>query len=345
MMTEASTPPITTPEDLRAHLQWAIQVELSTIPPYLTALFSIDEDSNREVQGVLRSVVMEEMLHMCLAANLLHAVRGRGPGPQVTGNSAPKYPGPLMHSTGIELRLQSFGDAAIDLFCSIERPPPHDAPPESDHFHTLGQFYEAVIDGFKRLHDELGADLFADGANLACQVPPDVAYYGGGGHAILVSDLASALEALDEIVMQGEGRDSTILDGDHELFGEREELAHFFRFDELRRGRRYRLTDDPGVPTGPPILIDPGAIRRIDPDLHSRTPGDSPPDLDRLLAVFDRTYQGLLAELEAGLNGDEQRLLDAVPLMYQLEYQGRALTKIPVGDGLHAGPLFRATTP
>lgn len=344
-MTEPAFVPINDRDDLCRHLQWAIEVELSTVPLYLTALFSIDEDSNREVQTVLRSVVMEEMLHMCLAANLLHAVRADGPGPRVTGDAAPTYPGELLHSNGIELRLQSYGDAAIELFCSIERPPPHGAPPEPDHFDTLGQFYEAVIDGFHRLDREFGADLFADGANVASQVQPDVAYYGGGGHAVLVTDLASALEALHEIVTQGEGTDSSILDGDHALFGEGEEPAHFYRFDELRRGRRYRLTDDPGVPTGDPILVDLQAVRAIDPDLHLRLPSGAPADLERLLGIFDRTYQSLLVELQAGLDGEQQRLLDAVPLMYQLEYQGRALTRIPVGDGLHAGPLFRAVSP
>lgn len=344
-MTKPDDARITTVDDLCTHLQWAVEVELSTIPLYLTALFSIEEDSNREAQTVLRSVVMEEMLHMCLAANLLHAVRGDRPGPRVTGEFAPKYPGELMHSNGIELRLQSFGEAALDLFCSIEQPPPHNAPPEPDRFDTLGQFYEAVIDGFELLDRELGANLFANGANVGRQVQPDIAYYGGGGQSVLVEDLATAREALDEIVAQGEGINSTILDGDHQLFGEHEELAHFYRFDELRQGRRYRRNDDPKVPTGAPILIDTHAIREIDPDLHSRLPAGSPPDLARLLTVFDHTYQGLLAELEAGLNGEQQRLIDAVPLMYQLEYQGRALTKIPVADGLYAGPLFRAVSP
>jgi hypothetical protein len=344
-MDEAHGLPITTPRDLCTHLQWAVEVELSTIPLYLTALFSIEEDSNREVQSVLRSVVMEEMLHMCLAANLLHAVRGSELGPRVTGSCAPTYPGTLMHSDGIELRLQSYGHAAIDLFCAIEKPPKLTAPPQSDRFDTLGQFYEAITDGFTLLHAELGPDLFPDGAHVECQVQPGGAYYGGGGDAIVVRDIDSALSALHEIIWQGEGAHGTVLDGDHALFGEAEELAHYYRFDELRKCRRYRMTDDPDIPTGPPILFDASAVRTIDPDLHSRLPSDAPPDLPRLLRIFDHTYQALLVELEAGLNGNEQRLVDAVPLMYQLEYQGRALTKIPVGDDLHAGPLFRAVSP
>ena len=48
------------------------------------------------------------------------------------------------------------------------------------------------------------------------------------------------------------------------------------------------------------------------------------------------------AELEAALNGAPDRLLGAVPVMYQLGYQARALMNIPLGDGRVAGPRFRA---
>lgn len=330
---------IETREDLCRHLQWAIELELSTIPLYLTALFSIEEGKNREVQQLLRSVVMEEMLHMCLAANLLHAVRGNGQGPKVTGTAAPSYPGVLRHSDGIEMRLRSFGPKALKLFCSIEQPAAHEASSQPDHFDTIGQFYAAIAEGF----ESLGADLFERGVNLGCQVEPHTAYYGGGGQTVVVTDLDTAMLALAEIVAQGEGVDETVWDGDHLLFGERRELAHYYRFDEIVEGRQYRPGDRPHFPSGPPILVDTSAVRHIDPRLRERVESDElDPEIVRLIEICDGTYQEVLASLEAGLNGDQQRLIDAVPLMYQLEYQGRALTKIPIGDGRHAGPLFRA---
>lgn len=64
-------------ESLREHLQWAIQLEHSTIPPYLCALYSIEAGHNTEATEVLNSVLVEEMLHLTLAANLLNAVGGR----------------------------------------------------------------------------------------------------------------------------------------------------------------------------------------------------------------------------------------------------------------------------
>jgi hypothetical protein len=66
---------IETLESLREHLQWAIALEHATLPPYLCALYSI-KGNNEEAAEVLRSVFMEEMLHMTPAANILNAVGG-----------------------------------------------------------------------------------------------------------------------------------------------------------------------------------------------------------------------------------------------------------------------------
>lgn len=67
---------IATIESLREHLQWAIELEHFTLPPYLCALYSLDAGRNPEATEVLASVLVEEMLHMTLAANLLNAVGG-----------------------------------------------------------------------------------------------------------------------------------------------------------------------------------------------------------------------------------------------------------------------------
>ena len=68
--------PITTLDDLRTHLQWAIEIEHRIIPPYLCALYSIKPGRNREASEAITSVFIEEMLHMTLAANVLNAIGG-----------------------------------------------------------------------------------------------------------------------------------------------------------------------------------------------------------------------------------------------------------------------------
>ena len=53
---------ITSLEGLREHLQWAIKLKHSTIPPYLCALCSIKVGHNAEATEVLTSVMVEEMM-------------------------------------------------------------------------------------------------------------------------------------------------------------------------------------------------------------------------------------------------------------------------------------------
>lgn len=56
-------------------LQTAVEVEHSTIPLYLASMYSIINQSSFEAT-TMRGVVMEEMLHMVNAANVLNAIGG-----------------------------------------------------------------------------------------------------------------------------------------------------------------------------------------------------------------------------------------------------------------------------
>ena len=146
---------VTTLEDLRDHLQWAIQLEHSTIPPYLCALYSIKPGQNAEATRVLTSVFIEEMLHMTLAANLLNAVGGT---PDIgKPGFIPRYPSYLPHSAEAFLvPLAPFSPAAIETFMLIEKPAEADGEAEADRYDTIGQFYRAIEDGLKALCESLG---------------------------------------------------------------------------------------------------------------------------------------------------------------------------------------------
>src|SRR5690349_19354261 len=86
---------IATLDSLREHLQWALELEHATIPPYLTALYSLDRENNAEAAQIVSSVFTEEMLHLALAANLLNAVGGT---PVLDSpRLLPGYPRPLPH--------------------------------------------------------------------------------------------------------------------------------------------------------------------------------------------------------------------------------------------------------
>lgn len=64
--------PVWTPEALRQHLQAAVDLELWTIPFYMSALYSL-QDPTDEAFALVLSVVNQEMLHLQSAANVANA--------------------------------------------------------------------------------------------------------------------------------------------------------------------------------------------------------------------------------------------------------------------------------
>jgi hypothetical protein len=180
---------ITSLESLRKHLQWAIELEHSTIPPYLCALYSIEAVHNAEATEVLTSVMVEEMLHLTLVANLLNAVGGQ---PRLDiPEMLPGYPHSLPHGDrSFEISLFRFGPEAIETLLRIEQPSTTGAPPEDDNYQTIAQFYDAIKQGFRDLSATLGERniFFGDPARQVT----DQHFYSGGGCIIAVNSLATA---------------------------------------------------------------------------------------------------------------------------------------------------------
>jgi ferritin-like protein len=337
---------IATLESLREHLQWAIELEHFTLPPYLCALYSLDPARNPDATEVICSVLVEEMLHMTLAANLLNAVGGR---PRLdTPQMLPSYPGCLPHGDrSFEVPLLPFGPEALEVFLKIERPAPPDAPPEGDDYETIGQFYHAIERGLRELCADLGE------TNVFCgdptrQVSDAVFYGGGGGRIIGIDNLATALAALEEIVEQGEGADHLqVWDGECDVFHpEREQVAHYYRFQELQLGRRYRRGDtSQSGPTGEAITVDWEGVRpmRSNPRTADHAPGSS---IRTAQDEFNHAYCAILHLLEEAFDGSPQKLTGAIGAMYGLKAQAQALMEIPTEDGLAtAGPSFEYVGP
>ena len=244
-------------DSLRKHLQWAIELEHATLPPYMTALYSIKEGTNVESVEVIKSVFLEEMLHIALAANILNAIGG-SPKFDYEGLIA-TYPTPLPHGDGsFEVDMTKFTPEAIKSFLNIERPGEADAEPLGENYHSIGQFYAAISEGLRTCSEALGEDKVFCG-DPARQLTAETTYYGGAGHLISVTDLASAEAAMIEIVEQGEGLDhSSIFDGDKNMFHpEREEVGHYFRFQEILKGQSYQAGDTAeSGPTGEKFIVD-----------------------------------------------------------------------------------------
>lgn len=328
-------------------LQRAVELELSTIPPYLTAWFSIKPGTNPEAASIIRSVFMEEMLHMVLAANVLSSIGGKA---QFNKNTIPKYPlildfeGKVFREREFEVNLSRLSPETLCTFLQIELPENWDwdkkhpkpckqqgldvADPEFEVSGlTIGAFYEEIKKDLKQLVAAAKGDegkVFI--GNKAHQV--DINYYWkGGGKPIIVTNLESALEAIDVITEQGEGASPvTVLDGDHAFFGQREEVSHFFRFNELLMERYYKPNDNPKQPpTGDKIHVDYHAVSPIKSNCSS-IDFLYTPVLQRLNHEFNYNYTLMLKQLELGLTGQPRVLYTAImngmhslaPLAYQM---------------------------
>ena len=349
----AAGPDSWTLDDLHEHLQAAVELELLVIPPYLCALYSLHPGTNEEATLIVRSVVVEEMLHMILAANVLNAVGGT---PEVgRGEWAPSYPTKIPYHRGpLEVGLRPFGDRALDTFLAIENPsyPLSDPPKASagastprlmtlgrngEGYRTIGAFYDAIAAGLRSLVERLGADAVFTGER-GRQVGPEH-YYASGGQAIPVGTLETALQAIEEVVEQGEGE--VTLPPSGEKFDPDRDLAHFYRFNELREGRRYRVDDLPESPTGEPVVLDLEAVYPMKPNL--RTSDIRTAELRRMAEACNAIWSSLLDQIETALTGSPDELRSAVGTMFELKYAACELLRVPLPDdgaGHHAGPTF-----
>ena len=341
---QATLPSIGTLSDLRRHLQWAIELEHATLPPYLCALYSLDPTRNADAAAVLGGVFVEEMLHLGLVANILNAVGGR---PRFDSPAMLRpYPRPLPHGDrSLELSLAPFDPEALETFLRVERPASPTAPAEPDRYETIGQFYAAIEEGLRRLCTRMG-ELAVFGGDPSRQVC-NTAFRHTAGRLVPVDSLSTALGALAEIVDQGEGagRDQ-VWDGDTDVFHpDHDEVAHYYRLQELKLGRRYRPGDTPETgPTGEVTALDFAAVL---PMRRNPKRADHPVGHPIRLAQneFNVAYCGMLQSLEQAFNGNPAMLDRAIGTMYALKAKAAALMQMPDGDASVAGPTFEYVSP
>lgn len=314
--------PIDTIEDLKSHLRLAIQVEMTTIPPYLYAMYSIVDPASDSAK-LIRSVATEEMLHAALIANLLVAIGGEPCfyDPATT----PAYPGPLPHHVP-ELIVDlapCTPELIASTFLTIEQPGDHEAPPEPDNYETLGQFYHALEDAFRRLDSEV--DLFADpatnrqlGPTHYAPVKFDAADSGG---IIVIDSLASAMDAIEIVVHQGEGlSDERWADPSHQ------ELTHYAKFVELAHGDVPIGEIYPAV-TNPTTESLPATIRPVAGFFNAL--------YSYLLIVMDRAYEPLEDDEREHLVGVMYGTMEAL-----MRPVAQYLFGLDTGTG-RAGPTFQ----
>jgi hypothetical protein len=321
---------------VRAALQAAIELEHGVIPPYLYALYSLVPGANDAVAGTLRSVVNEEMLHLALAANLLNAVGGR---PALgTPRMLPRYPGPLPGTVddGLLVGLAPFSVALVrDVFMRIEQPEHalgfgSPGASASDPL-TIGQFYRRIRTTLVSLGE--GAFTGRRHHQVTTNLMPGT---------VPVTGVASACQAIDTIIDQGEGTLSSPM----EVTGP--DVAHYYRFAEIVYGRRLIRNPAAGPATPPdqrylydgaPVPVDPSAVRGapVNPTMAGYPAGSA---ARQACQAFNYSYTSLLKALHAAFNGTPRELTSAIGLMGSLQQQALDMMSGVTTGGVPAGPTF-----
>lgn len=319
-------------------LQIAIEVEHSTIPPYLTALYSLKPNTEQDTANILQSIVVEEMLHMTIAANILNALGGH---PKI--NSAkfvPEYPTTLpMHIAGeLVVNLAPYSkDLVINTFMLIEEP---DDPlmlegevgEVDEPYKTIGDFYRALQNRIKLLApDKLPGD---PARQVVSSFYPCQELF-----PILTKD--DAIRGIDIIISQGEGSSTSPIDVDNEP-------AHYYRFEQL--AAEHYLVKDPSAPhgysyTGAPIVLNPANVYPMFPNCKtSMLPVGS--EAYRMMNDFNLSYRSLLNALNTTFNGHPDFLSNAIGCMIDLRLQALKLaaTPFPSDPSYTIAPSFEFVT-
>ncbi|MFF8399403.1 ferritin-like protein [Streptomyces sp. NPDC016172] len=328
---------------LKDALQQAVMLELATLPPYLSALWSI-EDQGSDVAAAISRIVFDEMSHLGLAGNLLTTIGGT---PRLADHkTVPRYPGPLPGGVRPELTvfLSGLTKNSLDLFSRIEEP--DDPVAESGSGRTsIGAFYTAIHEAF-RLHPEL--------ITGARQIRRFMTHHGEGNDVVVLSSPTDVEQAIGIIKEQGEG---TAASPENPHPGEQGELAHFYVFRELFHGRKLiRTSQNPdrwefaGDAIPMPSALPMGTV----PAGGWEAGGLPAPDDEtrQQLAEVNHQYSEMLRFLEQAWQATapammQSKLSAAVTRMRFLVGPSQLLMQraLPDGSGRTYGPEFRYMDP
>src|SRR5438876_5966896 len=351
-------------EELVYLLGEACELEHGLLCEYLYAQFSlkrsIDEGVTPEQlariqawETTLIDVIKQEMLHLALATNILTAV-----------GAAPHFERPNFpiltrwYPPGVQIALVPFGERALRHFIYLERPEGmalddaagfaaarHAQPLTAggaglvavpQEWRTVGHLYRGIEAGLAHLCDRYGEDAVFIGPARA-QAVTDIFEWP---ELIAVTDLASARQAIEVIVEQGEGARGDWI------------KSHFGVFvgilEDLLTMQEADPTFDPARPVVP-------AFVRLPPDLASGTLIEDPLSV-RVAELINALYELILQVLSRyyihhGETADELETLarTAKHLMnWVMRDVAPVLTAMPVGatePGFSVGPTFDIARP
>lgn len=215
-------------EELIYMLCEAAEIEHNVMCGYLFGIWSLkrgEADGLTPEQAKLvdgwrqhmTTVAIEEMTHLTLVGNLLVSI---GAAPHLSRSNFPIPVGD--HPGAVDLELFGFCSDLVDHAIFLERPegvaiadspefvhlddyhraaPKGRVMPNAQDYASIGHLYRGIYHGMERLAKKLGEENLFCG-DVADQISPAEAPLPG---LCVVTDLASAHEAIDTIVEQGEG--------------------------------------------------------------------------------------------------------------------------------------------
>jgi Ferritin-like len=355
---------VDTREELVYLLGQACELEHGLMCEYLYAQFSLKRGPDESltdgqlarVQGweaALITVIKQEMLHLALATNILTAI-----------GAAPHFERPNFpilsrwYPPGVQITLVPFGERALRHFIYLERPEgmalddaagfaasQHAQPLTAadtglvavpQPWQTVGHLYRGIEAGLASLCARYGEDAVFIGPARA-QAVTDIFEWP---ELIAVTDLASARQAIETIVEQGEGARGDWL------------KSHFGTFVGILEDLLAEQAADPAFTPARPVEP---AFVRLPPDVEAGTVIEHPAtaqvaDLGNglyevTLQVLSRYYihHGETAAEVNTLARTAKHLMNHV-----MRDLGPVLTALPVGPshpGRTAGPTFDIARP
>lgn len=317
-----ATPPPAPLEVLKQALRVAIRLEFATVPPYLTALWSII-DQTHPVAKVIRAVAHEEMLHVAILCNFLSALGER---PVLTGEVVPRYPCALpgeVHPE-LEVKLLGYTREALDIFMEIERP--EDPLPIEGEIaddlqtgdKTIGAFYAAILDAYEKILPNLDPHH---------QIAGPFVWF-------VLTKPEHVREAITLIMTQGEGSRGRPYTRDPRF------LAHYYRFRSLAMAVEL-VWDEPSemLKRGKPI--DQPSVFTLAPASARGYGLAAPPKLREANDRFESSYSQMLRLLEeAWKDGGHKSFVAALEHMFELTHLAQVMMRMGTPDGRGYCPAF-----
>jgi CDGSH-type Zn-finger protein/uncharacterized Fe-S cluster protein YjdI len=343
-------------EQLWSLLCEAAEIEHNLMCCYLYALFSlkssVDEDVTSEEldaikrwRGVVLSIAIEEMSHLAIVGNILSSL---GAPAHFLRQNFPIPPGGL--PADIVVRLAPFNLETLEHFIFLERPEnihipdgagfqperryvrdmgPNRLTPVAQDYSTVGQLYGAIEAGLNHLCETLGESaVFIGGADR--QIGPEMVALP---HLRIVRCRATACEAIEAIVSQGEGAANA---------GEK---SHYQRFLSVREEYRRLLEKRPEFQPGRPAAHNPVMRRPPTPEGKlwvNAEPAASLLDLGNALYNHSLRLLGLAySEAEESVRKTAAKV--SVDLMRLTSLVGERLSQLPANaeaPGCTAGLSF-----